>query len=509
MSEKIVIGKLPPTIKNSGYSEAGASFSKRSLRAFNPVSAAPNEDIDWNNQTLRERSRNLFMSSPIAASAINTNRTNVIGQGLILKAQVDRDILGISAEKALEWQKHTEAEFNLWASDKRACDATGVNDFYSIQQLALISWLLSGDSFCLFQYKDKTTFNPYKLRLHLIEADRISTPLSHNPNGINLITDGNYNGNRIFDGVEIDKDGAIVAYHISNTHRSGTSYFTANSKWQRVLAYGEKTNSPNILHIMNSERPEQYRGVPYLAPVIETLLNTRRYTESELTAAVIQSFFTAFITTENAEDGQPFNSPEGMGQQPVSRTEDEYELGPANINIMNPGENIEFANPTRPTSNFDMFIKAMIRQIGSALEIPNELLVKEFSASYSASRGALLEAWKAFRMRRDWIVNDFCNPVYAKWLDEAVAIGRISAPGYFYNPLIRKAWQGASWAGPAPGMLDPVKEIQAENMAIAAGFSTHKLSTAKLNGGDWDKNAEEIAAEAQKLNDLKITESEE
>ena len=509
MNEKIIIGKLPPVFKNSGYSEAGASVTKRSLRAFNPVSAAPNEDIDWNNQTLRERSRNLYMSSPIAASAINTNRTNVIGQGLILKAQVDRNILGISPETALDWQKHTEAEFELWAGNKQSCDATGVNNFYSMQQLALISWLLSGDAFCLFKYKDQTALNPYRLRLHLIEADRVSTPYSLNQYALNYITDGQYKNNKIFDGVEIDENGAIIAYHIANTHRSGVAYPTAATKWERVLAYGEKTGTPNILHIMSSERPEQYRGVPYLAPVIETLLNTRRYTESELTAAVIQSFFTAFVTTQNAEDGMPFNEAEGINGHSVAKSDDEYELGPANINIMNPGENIEFANPTRPTSNFDTFVKAMVRQIGSALEIPNELLIKEFSSSYSASRGALLEAWKAFRMRRDWIVNDFCQPVYAKWLDEAVATGRINAPGYFYNPLIRKAWQGASWAGPAPGMLDPVKEIQAEKMAIANGFSTRTLSTAKLNGGDWDKNIEEIASETKKMKDLNITESEE
>ena len=32
---------------------------------------------------------------------------------------------------------------------------------------------------------------------------------------------------------------------------------------------------------MDSERPDQYRGVPYLAQVIEPLLQLRRYTESE------------------------------------------------------------------------------------------------------------------------------------------------------------------------------------------------------------------------------------
>lgn len=506
---KIIIGQLPPAqVKNSGYSEAGASLVKRSLRSFRGISGPPNEDIDWNNQTLRERSRLLCMSSPIAASAIKTNRTNVIGQGLRLKTQISKEILGISPETALEWQQHTEAEFELWASDKHACDATGVNDFYSLQQLALMSWLQSGDAFCVFQMKKPTLLTPYSTRLHLIEADRISTPNSVSSYSVPNFTDGlNSNGNQIYDGVEIDKSGAIVAYHICNRHRSTATYIST-SEWVRVEAYGAKTGTPNILHIMESERPGQYRGVPYLAPVIEALLQITRYTESELTAAVIQSFFTAFVKTENPEDGMPYNEAMGYGEQAVDRTDDEYALGPATINIMQPGESIEFANPTRPTSNFDSFTKAMIRQVGSALEIPNELLIKEFSSSYSASRGALLEAWKAFRMRRDWFVSDFCQPVYNKWLDEAVAIGRINAPGYFNNPLIRKAWQGAIWQGPAPGMLDPTKEIEAEEKAIANGFSTRQQSAVKLNGGDWNKNVQQIAEEKNRMKELGLSESE-
>lgn len=57
---------------------------------------------------------------------------------------------------------------------------------------------------------------------------------------------------------------------------------------------------------MDSERPDQYRGVPYLAQVIEPLLQLRRYTESELMAALVQSFFTAWIETETDPSGTPF-----------------------------------------------------------------------------------------------------------------------------------------------------------------------------------------------------------
>ena len=58
--------------------------------------------------------------------------------------------------------------------------------------------------------------------------------------------------------------------------------------WTRVKAYQEHTGLPNVVHVMDSERPDQYRGVSYLAQVIEPLLQMRRYTESELMAAVIE-----------------------------------------------------------------------------------------------------------------------------------------------------------------------------------------------------------------------------
>ena len=131
----------------SGYSEAGASYKRRALRAFFPNSSSPSSDIHDNADTLRQRSRMLYMSAPIATSAINTNRTKVVGTGLNLKATIDRDVLGLSPEAAKEWQTKTEAEFRLWAENRRSCDAMGLNNFYGLQQLTLKSWLMSGDVF--------------------------------------------------------------------------------------------------------------------------------------------------------------------------------------------------------------------------------------------------------------------------------------------------------------------------------------------------------------------------
>ena len=146
---------------------------------------------------------------------------------------------------------------------------------------------------------------------------------------------------------------------------------------------------------------------------------------------MVESFFTAFIKTNTNKDEFPIGEVgEERGEQ-VSYDPNEYEMGPGNVVHLNPDESVEFGDPKRPASGFGSFMKEMCGQIGAALEIPRDILMKEFNSSYSASRGALLEAWKAFRMYRKWFVDDFCSPVYGIWMAEAVARGRISAPGFF------------------------------------------------------------------------------
>ena len=403
----------------SGYSEAGASRIRRALRSFNPQSSAPSEDINQNNYTLRQRGRMLYMASPVATSAIHTNRTKVVGVGLTLKSSIDHETLGLTAQQAKAWQKHTEREFALWASDKAACDATGMNDFTSLQQLALISWLMSGDVFALFQHQDKTRLRPYSLRIHLIEADRVRTPSGMGA-GLIPLTEGKNpeNGNRIFDGVEVDASGMVTAYFVHNTYPWQRTVETETH--QRIEDYGKRTGLPNILHIMNAERCGQYRGVTYLAQVIEPLLQLNRYERSALTAAMIQCFFTAWITTEAGTSDTPFNevgagdiagvpieNPSGISSNPS-----ELEMGEGTINILQPGEKVAFGNPTMPVTGFDGFVKTFCELIGAGLGIPYDVLIKEYNSSYSSARAALLDAWEDFRMRRAWFVSDFCQPVY-------------------------------------------------------------------------------------------------
>lgn len=512
-------GRNGRTMNAMGYGEAGASRTRRALRGFNAVSGSPQDDIDMHNMTLRQRSRMLKMAAPLGASAINTNRTKAVGTGLSLKASINRTLLQMEPETAKTWEKTTELEFRLWAGKKQNCDALGINNFDAIQQLAFLSWMMSGDVFVLIKRYEPTVLNPYSLRLHVIEADRISTPVFGTSAGLR-VTDGVVPagkpgaGNRIHDGVEVDENGMIAAYYICDRYPNQISY-DGKTTWTRVEAYSKATGLPNILHIMESERPDQYRGVPYLAGVIEPLLQLRRYTESELMAALIQSFFTAWIETENPQSEYPFNEVgdgdvigegEGFSSGGISESENEHEMGPGTVNVLRPGEKVVFGNPNIPTSGFETFTKTLAKIIGAGIEVPYDVLVKEFNSSYSASRGALLEMWEGIKMRRKWFVDDFCQAVYEIWLTEAVARGRIKAPGFFENPITREAWSGARWIGPVQGQLDPKKEAEAALSLAAAGVKTYEQITRELGGGDFEENAEQLKHEKKLLRDAGITE---
>lgn len=96
-------------------------------------------------------------------------------------------------------------------------------------------------------------------------------------------------------------------------------------------------------------------------------------------------------------------------------------------------------------------------------------------------------------------MDDFCQPVYEIWLAEAVARGRVNAPGFFADPRIRAAWCGTQWIGPAQSQIDPKKEVDAAIQAVDRGFKTHQQATVEMDGGDWDENVEQLAREKAAL----------
>lgn len=467
----------------SGYGSHGASFARKSLMGWMATAGGPDEDITEHVETLRERSRDLFAGTPLATGALRTLVTNTVGAGLRLSPSIDAEALGLSDDEADAWERQTAREFALWS---KHADAARTATWEQLQSLALLSALMSGDVFVALP-TIRRGGSIYDLRVQLIEADRVCDPSPVKP------------GVDVCGGVELGKYGEPVAYYVAQNHPGSTRSLKMQS-WKRVPAFGARTGRRNMLHILAQERPEQRRGVPILAPVIESLKQLGRYSDAELMAAVVSAMLTVFVKSDAPDPMAGL----GAGIPAADRVDDDdastMELGNGSIVGLAPGESIDTVAMNRPNAAFDGFVRAICVPIGTALEIPYELLLKHFTGSYTAARAALNEFWKSVRAKRAWIVDDFCQPIYDEWLAEAVARGRVVAPGFFEDLALRSAWSGAKWYGPAQGQINPRVEVAAAAARVDAGFSTATRETAELTGERWEDvnriRAREIAQQA-------------
>lgn len=493
MALKREVAKQQINILNSGYSHHGASTTKKSVLGWDSESLDVNADINENLDLLRQRSRDLYYGAPLATSAIKTMRTNVIGEGLKCKPGINYQYLKMSSEDARAWNEHVEFEFRLWAESVH-CDAQRQNNFYELTQLAFLSYLMNGETLATLPYIERPQL-PYDLRIMLIEADRLSSPSNKK--------------DKVKAGIELGKYGEIVAYHIANKHPGDGGL--SEVKHTRVLKFGKESGRVNILHLMEAERIGQTRGIPFLAPVIIALKQLSRYTEAEITSAVVSSFFTVFIENKQSQETATFGSADDYYAEDGDSDDDETEatnlaLGAGSVLELEEGQTVKEANPGRQTNGFEGFVKAISKQIGAALELPVDILLKDFTKSYSASRAAMLQAWKMYKMRRTWMANDFCQPVYEEFLTEGVAKGRIRAPGFFNDPIIKKAYCTAEWHGPAQGQIDPLKEVNAAIKRVDQGFSTREKETTELTGGDFKNNIVVATHEAKMMKDSGLKE---
>lgn len=460
----------------------GASRGRRSLSQWVTSKGSADRDILPVLARLRSRSRDLVRNNPIGAGAISGAVTSVVGTGLTLESTIDQETLKLSEDDARAWQKTTEKEFQLWA-DTPDCDITRHQDFYGLQDLVFRSTLENGDALTLLPFK-AIPGSVYDLRIQIVEADR----LVNKDFTIDTATQAG--------GVQMDESGAPIKYHILQEH-PGNFILRNGMKWDVIDAFGSKTGRRNVLHHFRRVRIGQTRGIPYLAPVIEILKQLGRYTDAEIMAAVVTGLFTVFVTSESGvgiQSGIPGITPAPAPGTPAAQ---ETLLDYGNMVDLKPGESISTATPGRPSANFDPFFLACVRQVGMALEVPFEVLIKHFDSSYTSARAAILEAWKFFLGRRAWLVQSFCDPIYEAWLDEAISSGRISAPGYFADPAIRRAYLGNRWHGDAMPQVDPVKEIEAARGRVDLGVSDRARETAALTGGNWETTHKQQVLEAQ------------
>lgn len=455
-----------------GYGRHGASIYSQENWGWWTRTGSPRLDIEENLYKLRERSRDLYMSSSLLSAILLTLRDGVIGRGLRLTPQIDAEILSLSMEEAELWERKTNFLFNRWAR------SVGVNgdSFNDILSTAYFSACMSGDCFAVVRIDAE-----HGVKVQLIEADCIGTP------------DGRRDDDSIKYGLKFGTGGEFKGAYVATNHPAEGGAV----QYRFIPAFSKEAGG--ILHIHPLfERPGQVRGVPIAARVMEDLKQLDRYSDAEVMAAVVSSKLTAFILHNS--DGWDEDEDEANGQKNAIK------LGNGAVVDLENGASIQTVNPARPNPQYEPFVIACSRQICSALGLPFEVVVRSFNASYSASRAALLDADKTYRVNRAILIRQLARPLYGAWMAWAVQSGQIEAPGFMENGAARSAWLEADWHGEALPCLNPVQEAQAAQMRISQGLSTRTRESEELNGSQFEANVRRQARETALMREYQLIE---
>ncbi|MFI3241752.1 MAG: phage portal protein [Alphaproteobacteria bacterium] len=470
-------------------SHRSASRTARELSSWQPSNGSADSDLLPELSTIVARSRDLARNHGVASAAIETLTNNVVGIGFRLYSRPEFRLLNKSPEWEQEWSKKVESLWRSWAESFNV-DAGASLNFNGLTNQVFNSCLINGEALALVLWDKNKEF---ATTIQLIEPDRLS-----NPNGV---ADSKY----LRGGIEIDKFGKPIAYHIRKNHPGDYWIGTATDEWVRVPAttsFGRR----RVLHIFERDRIGQTRGIPVLSPVMPMFKMLDHYERSELQAAIVNAMIAAFI--ETPMDGESINEMFGGNSEDYLNAKKDWKVkleGGSVIPIF-PGDKVSSFTPSRPNSAYANFVENVLRHIGVGLNIPYELLFKDFSkTNYSSARAALLEAWRYFNSQRLWLSTYWATPVFELWLEEAINKGLIEAPE-FYNH--KYAYTRCKWIGPGRGWVDPVKEAQACQIRMESGLSTLEDECAS-QGLDWEEVLDQRAREKKRIKELGLEETDE
>jgi len=466
----------------AAHQSAGADLATYD---WNPVAASADADLLPDLQTLTARSRDLSRNNGLMGGAMQTMRDNIVGSVLRLSCTPDYRLLGWSREDAREWGNLVEAKFRSWA-ETTECDASRSLNLLGLTLQALGGAMLNGDALALPLWLPRPGAQ-WSTRIMPLEADRLSTPI------------GAEHRDDIRGGIEFDTHGAPIAYHILKRHPGDAfGLFGAHGvrmlEWDRVPAF-TAWGRQRVIHLHDKERTGQSRGRPVVSAVMREFHMAGKYASNELEASLANSLVAAFLES----DLDPESAGALFGEDPraawghsVQQAQQIRKMKGAAIIPLPVGARVSSFTPGRPNQAFEAFMLASLRHIAAGMNLPYELLLKDFSkTSWSSARASLLEAWRYFHGRRRWLADYWLRPIYELWFEEAVNAGEIEAPNFYAN---KYAYLRARFIFGGRGWVDPVKEAQAAVIRMNAGLSTLEKECAE-QGDDYEEVLDQRALE--------------
>jgi len=440
-------------------------MSQRRLRGWLPPLENINSLVASGGPRLLARSRELVVTNGYAANACEAFASNLVGDGIKPSSLIEDPALRDRVQR-------------LWLAWTDEADADGLTDFYGLQAMVAREMFVAGECFVRLRPRRAEDGLLVPIQLQLLQSEMLPFDA----------TETAPNGNRIRCGIEFDAIGRRQAYHFRRRHPGdSTDQGMVTSETVRVPA-------EDVLHIYRPIDAGQIRGLPHVAPAMVRLFLLDQYDDAELDRKKTAAMFAGFITKTAPEE-------QLMGE--IEATDDSgatVSLEPGTLQVLLPGEDVKFSSPADVGGGYEAFQYRTLLSVSASLGLPYHLVTGDVrQANYSSLRAELVEFRRRVeQLQHGVIAHQLCRPVWARWLETAVLSGALELPDFVRSPA---RYRPVNWIPPRWDWVDPLKDIQAQVLAMEAGIISRR-KVVEATGYDIEEIDRENAADARRAAEL-------
>lgn len=439
------------------------AMAKRRLRGWNPPLENINALVASGGPRLLARSRELVVTNGYAANACEAFAANLVGDGIKPSSLITDAALRDQVQK-------------LWLAWTDEADADGLTDFYGLQAMVAREMFVAGECFVRLRPRRAEDGLLVPLQLQLLQSEML--PFEKTETGPN--------GNRIRCGIEFDLIGRRVAYHFRRRH-------PGDSTDQRVAVPDTvRVPAEEVLHIYRPIDAGQIRGLPHVAPAMVRLFLLDQYDDAELDRKKTAAMFAGFITKTAPEDPMMGEGAADLDGAAIASLE------PGTMQVLLPGEDVKFSSPADVGGGYEAFQYRTLLAVSASLGLPYHLVTGDVrQANYSSLRAELVEFRRRIgQLQHGVMAHQLCRPIWRRWLETAVLSGALDADPVTARPV--------QWIPPRWDWVDPLKDIQAQVLAMEAGL-TSRRKVVEATGYDIEEVDRENASDAKRASDLGLT----
>jgi Bacteriophage capsid protein len=173
-------------------------------------------------------------------------------------------------------------------------------------------------------------------------------------------------------------------------------------------------------------------------------------------------------------------------------------VGARHLQVLLPGEDVTFSAPADVGGGYEAFQYRTLLAVSASLGLPYHLVTGDVrQANYSSLRAELVEFRRRIgQLQHGVIVHQLCRAVWRRWIDMAALSGALGADPVAARPV--------QWIPPRWDWVDPLKDIQAQVLAMEAGI-TSRRKVVEATGYDIEEVDRENATDATRAAGLGLS----